>query len=374
MKPPEREEKGGGWDAARIRRALRSVTDPVSGQNIADNGCVRAVIVPAPGQVTIELEPDKVREGDRESLRTATAKAVQSVGGISQVQVRYAGEPEETGLRLERSVPAAAPAHSHSHETGPRPMRPEGVRYILAVSSAKGGVGKSTVAVNLARALAQRGRRVGLLDADVYEPSVPTMIGKTGALADVGPSERIMPIDVHGIRVMSMGFIIPEGKAVAWRGPMVMNALVQMLSGVDWGELDYLLLDLPPGTGDVQLTLVQQASVDGAVIVSTPQEVALADVRRGVEFFARTQVPVLGVIENMSFLKDAATGLEVDLFGRGGARTEAGKLGVPFIGEVPFDVGLRKASDAGDQLTGAIGRIFGVLAELVEESAVAQNR
>ncbi|HPE49546.1 MAG TPA: Mrp/NBP35 family ATP-binding protein [Hyphomonas sp.] len=374
MKPPEREEKGGGWDAARIRRALRSVTDPVSGQNIADNGCVRAVIVPAPGQVTIELEPDKVREGDRESLRTATAKAVQSVGGISQVQVRYAGEPEETGLRLERSVPAAAPAHSHSHETGPRPMRPEGVRYILAVSSAKGGVGKSTVAVNLARALAQRGRRVGLLDADVYGPSVPTMIGKTGALADVGPSERIMPIDVHGIRVMSMGFIIPEGKAVAWRGPMVMNALVQMLSGVDWGELDYLLLDLPPGTGDVQLTLVQQASVDGAVIVSTPQEVALADVRRGVEFFARTQVPVLGVIENMSFLKDAATGLEVDLFGRGGARTEAGKLGVPFIGEVPFDVGLRKASDAGDQLTGAIGRIFGVLAELVEESAVAQNR
>jgi len=374
VKPPEREEKGGGWDAARIRRALRSVTDPVSGQNIADNGCVRAVIVPAPGQVTIELEPDKVREGDRESLRTATAKAVQSVGGISQVQVRYAGEPEETGLRLERSVPAAAPAHSHSHETGPRPMRPEGVRYILAVSSAKGGVGKSTVAVNLARALAQRGRRVGLLDADVYGPSVPTMIGKTGALADVGPSERIMPIDVHGIRVMSMGFIIPEGKAVAWRGPMVMNALVQMLSGVDWGELDYLLLDLPPGTGDVQLTLVQQASVDGAVIVSTPQEVALADVRRGVEFFARTQVPVLGVIENMSFLKDAATGLEVDLFGRGGARTEAGKLGVPFIGEVPFDVGLRKASDAGDQLTGAIGRIFGVLAELVEESAVAQNR
>ncbi|MCA8905845.1 MAG: Mrp/NBP35 family ATP-binding protein [Hyphomonas sp.] len=374
MKPPEREEKGGGWDAARIRRALRSVTDPVSGQNIADNGCVRAVIVPAPGQVTIELEPDKVREGDRESLRTATAKAVQSVGGISQVQVRYAGEPEETGLRLERSVPAAAPAHSRSHETGPRPMRPEGVRYILAVSSAKGGVGKSTVAVNLARALAQRGRRVGLLDADVYGPSVPTMIGKTGALADVGPSERIMPIDVHGIRVMSMGFIIPEGKAVAWRGPMVMNALVQMLSGVDWGELDYLLLDLPPGTGDVQLTLVQQASVDGAVIVSTPQEVALADVRRGVEFFARTQVPVLGVIENMSFLKDAATGLEVDLFGRGGARTEAGKLGVPFIGEVPFDVGLRKASDAGDQLTGAIGRIFGVLAELVEESAVAQNR
>jgi len=374
VKPPEREEKGGGWDAARIRRALRSVTDPVSGQNIADNGCVRAVIVPAPGQVTIELEPDKVREGDRESLRTATAKAVQSVGGISQVQVRYAGEPEETGLRLERSVPAAAPAHSRSHETGPRPMRPEGVRYILAVSSAKGGVGKSTVAVNLARALAQRGRRVGLLDADVYGPSVPTMIGKTGALADVGPSERIMPIDVHGIRVMSMGFIIPEGKAVAWRGPMVMNALVQMLSGVDWGELDYLLLDLPPGTGDVQLTLVQQASVDGAVIVSTPQEVALADVRRGVEFFARTQVPVLGVIENMSFLKDAATGLEVDLFGRGGARTEAGKLGVPFIGEVPFDVGLRKASDAGDQLTGAIGRIFGVLAELVEESAVAQNR
>ncbi|MCB9962947.1 MAG: Mrp/NBP35 family ATP-binding protein [Hyphomonas sp.] len=374
MKPPEREEKGGGWDAARIRRALRSVTDPVSGQNIADNGCVREVIVPAPGQVTIELEPDKVREGDRESLRTATAKAVQSVGGISQVQVRYAGEPEETGLRLERSVPAAAPAHSRSHETGPRPMRPEGVRYILAVSSAKGGVGKSTVAVNLARALAQRGRRVGLLDADVYGPSVPTMIGKTGALADVGPSERIMPIDVHGIRVMSMGFIIPEGKAVAWRGPMVMNALVQMLSGVDWGELDYLLLDLPPGTGDVQLTLVQQASVDGAVIVSTPQEVALADVRRGVEFFARTQVPVLGVIENMSFLKDAATGLEVDLFGRGGARTEAGKLGVPFIGEVPFDVGLRKASDAGDQLTGAIGRIFGVLAELVEESAVAQNR
>lgn len=359
-----------GWDTARIRRALRSVIEPVSGRNIVDEGCVSDVHMHDAGSACIELAPDKVRPADKETIRASAVMAAQGVGGIEQVEVRYAGEQAGPTLKLDKSMPSGRPPEAPA-AAPPRAVRPAGARTILAVSSAKGGVGKSTVTLNLAKALAKRGRRTGLLDADIYGPSVPTMTGRTGTMADVGASELIVPVEFEGVRTMSMGFIVPEGKAVAWRGPMVMNALIQMLSGVDWGELDYLLIDMPPGTGDVALTLVQQASIDGAIIVSTPQEVALADVRRGVQFFEKTHVPIVGVIENMSFLRDPATGADVDLFGRGGARAEAEKLGARFLGEVPFDISLRKSADTGEAAGAPISKVFQVLAESVEE-AVAE--
>ena len=369
MSSANKEADASGWETARIRRALRSVVDPRSGGNIVEQGCVNEVRIPHDGAVFIELASDKVQDDDKETVRASVAQVAQSIGGISRVEVRYSGEDSSTPLVLERGGTVARAEGATPPES--RTVRPAAVRHILAVSSAKGGVGKSTVAINLARAMAKQGHRVGLLDADVYGPSTPTMIGKSGTVAEVGANELIIPVEVDAVRTMSMGFIVPEGKAVAWRGPMVMNALVQMLAGVDWGELDYLLIDMPPGTGDVALTLVQQASVDGAIIVSTPQEVALADVRRGVQFFERTNIPILGVIENMSFLKDSATGAEIDLFGRGGAHVEADKLGVPFLGEVPFDLDLRKSADSGEMTDQPISRVFLALAEVVEEAARA---
>lgn len=353
---------GSGWDIARIRRALRSVIDPESGKAILAEDGVVDVRMPGDGIALVELSPDAVPQSDRDAVRARVAKAVQGLGGIQKVEVRYTGEQAAPPLELHASAPSGAKPQAKPAQE-PRPTRPQGVRRIIAVSSAKGGVGKSTVTLNLARAFARLGHRTGILDADVYGPSVPTMTGLIGTTAGFTEKDWIAPIEVDGVKTMSMGFIIPEGKAVPWRGPMVMNALIQLLSGVDWGELDDLFIDMPPGTGDVALTLVQQASIDGAIIVSTPQEVALADVRRGVEFFQRTQVPILGVIENMSFLKDAASGAEIDLFGRGGAQAEARKLGVPFLGEVPFDISLRESSDTGRPAQEAIGQVFLALAE-----------
>lgn len=362
--------QGADWDVVRIRRKLNTVTDTRSGLSVVDAQFVTDIQMTAVGHAEIKLSADKVSQSDRENVRQAVAKAVQGLSGITHVDVRYNGEPSGAGIKLDRSSPSGRPNNS-----GPAPgseqhsVRPPGVSRMIAVSSAKGGVGKSTVTVNLARALAARGWRVGVLDADVYGPSLPTMFGRTGMTAGFTADERIMPVEVDQVKTMSIGFIVPEGKAVPWRGPMVMNALVQMLSGVDWGDLDYLFIDMPPGTGDVALTLVQQASIDGAIIVSTPQEVALADVRRGVQFFERTKVPILGLIENMSFHKDVNTGAEIDLFGRGGAQNEARKLGVNFLGEVPFDIGLRKSGDSGTIAGDAIGRVFLALAEGVEQAA-----
>jgi ATP-binding protein involved in chromosome partitioning len=252
-------------------------------------------------------------------------------------------------------------------------MKPAHVRHVIAVASGKGGVGKSTVAVNLAAAMAMLGRRVGLLDADVYGPSIPRM---TGADADpeLTADRKLKPLEAFGLKIMSIGFLVDEGAPMIWRGPIASSAINQMLNDVAWASevqpLDVLVIDLPPGTGDVQLTLAQRVALSGAVVVSTPQEVALIDVRRGVAMFEKTHVPILGVIENMAYFPDPATGEPIPIFGHGGAKATAKALGAPFLGEIPIEVALREACDAGRPLVvsgpeSAATRAFLAMAEQV---------
>nr|MBA3325018.1 Mrp/NBP35 family ATP-binding protein [Paracoccaceae bacterium] len=235
-------------------------------------------------------------------------------------------------------------------QAGPQPV--PGVKRILAVASGKGGVGKSTVASNLAVALALEGKAAGLLDADIYGPSIPRMMG-VSARPKSPDGKTIIPLHAHGVTLMSIGLMLKEGEAVVWRGPMLMGALQQMMGQVEWGELDVLVVDLPPGTGDVQLTLSQRYPVTGAIIVSTPQDVALLDARKAIDMFEKTKIPVLGLIENMSTYICPACGHEAHIFGHGGARAEAGRLGLPFLGEIPLDIAIRLAGDGGTPVTAA---------------------
>ncbi len=236
-------------------------------------------------------------------------------------------------------------ANQASESTAPKDNLIPGVKHVIAVSSGKGGVGKSTVTVNLSVALALMGKRVGLMDADIYGPNVPTMMGITQAPAK--DENKIIPAEGHGVKVMSMGFFVPEETPVVWRGPMVHSAIQQFFRDVVWGELDYLLIDLPPGTGDVQLTLAQLVPLTGAITVTTPQEIALQDVRKGVVMFQKVNVPILGVLENMSFYVCGHCGERSEIFSHGGGETAAEKFGVPFLGRIPLDPEIRRGGDAG---------------------------
>jgi ATP-binding protein involved in chromosome partitioning len=361
------------WDDARVRQALKKVVEPSSGRSVADLGWLKSVTSRPDGALEIHLAAEALSVAARAALSAEVEAAVGALPGVTGAHVSFANvEAQVSDTKSAQAAPPPAPpkaarAAVHKHEASQfQSIRPKGIARILAVASGKGGVGKSTVAVGLACAMARLGKRVGLLDADVYGPSTPTMLGVSGALAEVGPTEKIAPIEAHGVKAMSMGFIVPPDKAMVWRGPMVMNALVQLFVSVDWGELDVLVLDLPPGTGDVQLTIAQQVALDGAIIVSTPQEVALADVRRGAEMFQRTKIPVLGIVENMSYLPDEATGRMIDLFGRGGAQKAAIDLNVPFLGELPFLPALRQAGDSGEPLKGDVeAAMFKSLAQRV---------
>ncbi|MBJ7416808.1 MAG: iron-sulfur cluster carrier protein ApbC [Niveispirillum sp.] len=224
-----------------------------------------------------------------------------------------------------------------------------GVRAIIAVASGKGGVGKSTTSVNLALGMAANGLRVGLLDADIYGPSLPRMMGLSGK-PETADGKVLRPLVRHGVKVMSMGFMVAEETPMIWRGPMVMGAIQQMLRDVAWGELDVLVVDMPPGTGDAQLSLSQNVPLAGAVIVSTPQDIALLDARKGLNMFRRVDVPVLGIVENMSYFCCPNCGHRSDIFSHGGARAEADKLGIDFLGEVPLDIAIRETSDGGDPI------------------------
>jgi ATP-binding protein involved in chromosome partitioning len=227
-----------------------------------------------------------------------------------------------------------------------------GVKHIIAVASGKGGVGKSTTAVNLALGLQANGLKVGILDADIYGPSQPRLLGVKGRPQEL-EGRRLKPMEGHGIKVMSMGFLVDEDTPMIWRGPMVISALTQMLREVDWGTLDVLVVDMPPGTGDAQLTMAQQVPLAGAVIVSTPQDLALIDARKGINMFRRVNVPILGIIENMSYFLCPSCGTRSDIFGHGGARDEAERLGAPFLGEVPLHMEIRETSDSGNPVVAA---------------------
>jgi ATP-binding protein involved in chromosome partitioning len=289
--------------------------------------------------VVFAITVDPRLAAELEPVRQAAERAVSSLPGVSRAIIALTAET--------RSSPRPQPAH---RPHGPRMASTAvpGIRHIIAVASGKGGVGKSTTAVNLALGLASQDLRVGLLDADIYGPSLPRLLGVTARPTAAAPGSKVLaPLEAFGVKVMSMGFLVEETTAMIWRGPMVMSALQQMLREVAWGELDILVVDMPPGTGDAQLTLAQQTPLAGAVIVSTPQDLALIDARRGIAMFRKVNVPVIGIVENMSYFLCATCGTRHEIFGHGGAREEAEKLAVPFLGEVPLDQELRERSDSG---------------------------
>lgn len=309
----------------------------------------------SPRRFVIVLEVDVAQGVQLESMRQEVEALVKAVGGVEDVQVVLTAERASGAAGGgERSAPASAAVASPILADKPTGLL-RNVKRVVLVASGKGGVGKSTVAAHMAVAMVQSGRSVGLLDADIYGPSVPRMTGLAGRKPE-GVQGRIVPLEASGLKVMSVGFMVDEKAALVWRGPIVQKALMQMLVDVEWGSaekpLDILVIDMPPGTGDVQLTLAQKVKVDGAVIVSTPQDIALIDARKGVEMFRKVDVPILGVVENMSTHICTNCGYEEHIFGHGGAKAEAEALGVPFLGEIPLSAGVRARSDAGD--------IFGV--------------
>jgi ATP-binding protein involved in chromosome partitioning len=328
--------------------ALRTVVDAERGADVVKLGMVSGVAI-RDGMVQFALEVDPRRGPELEPLRRAAEKAVEALPGVRSVTAV---------LTAHREAGAAGPApqshagHSHGAPQGAggnqRPLVP-GVRHIVAVASGKGGVGKSTTSVNLALGMRANGLRVGLLDADIYGPSMPRMMDISGRPTSPD-GKRLRPMRNHGIEVMSMGFLVAEDTPMIWRGPMVQSALQQMLRDVDWGELDVLVVDMPPGTGDAQLTMAQQVPLAGAVIVSTPQDIALLDARKGLNMFRKVDVPVLGIIENMSYFCCPNCGHRTEVFSHGGARKEAERLGAEFLGEIPLDVAIRETSDEGQPI------------------------
>jgi ATP-binding protein involved in chromosome partitioning len=312
----------------------------------------------------------------------AHAEAMEPVrSAVEAVLARQPGVSNATAVLTAQKPPAqAAPppqAHGHGHGHGQKPpmLLPE-VKAIVAVASGKGGVGKSTVAVNLAVSLARAGHKTGLLDADIYGPSLPRMLGLSRK-PEVR-RDKMIPLSAWGLSCMSIGFLVDEETPMIWRGPMVMGALEQMMGQVEWGPLDILVVDMPPGTGDAQLTMAQRVALTGAVIVSTPQDIALIDARRGVRMFERTRVPVLGLVENMSFFCCPSCGHRSDIFGHGGARLEAQRLGTEFLGEVPLLLDIRTASDAGTPIAAAApqsdgAKAFAALAERVWEKVAGEG-
>ena len=307
-------------------------------------------VVVTDGKVFFSITVDAAAVKAWEPLRKAAEDKVRAVPGVQSALValtaeRVARGPQPSHVAQNRTA-VAPPAHAHAHPADKVQPGIPGVDAVIAVASGKGGVGKSTTAVNLALGLRDLGLKVGMLDADIYGPSLPKLLAIKEKPQTVG-GNRLKPIDRYGLSVMSIGFLIDEETPMIWRGPMVMSAITQMLREVEWGKLDVMVVDMPPGTGDAQLTMAQQVPLKGAVIVSTPQDLALIDARRGVAMFKRVNVPVLGIVENMSYFLCPSCGTRSDIFGTGGAQKEAERQGVPFLGEVPLHMTIREKSDAG---------------------------
>ncbi len=330
---------------AAVRKVLETVIDPASGRSVLAAGMVGGIATRG-GHVAVTLDVDPARGTALEPLRQACEQAVRTLPGVLSATAV---------MTAERPTPPAPAPHAHSHGAtapgqkttgGGGRIDVPGVKHIIAVASGKGGVGKSTTAVNLALGLVANGVATGLLDADIYGPSMPRMLDVRDKPESID-GKALKPIERYGLKTMSIGYIVNEDTPMIWRGPMVSSALEQMLRDVQWGELDVLVVDMPPGTGDAQLTLAQRVALAGAVIVSTPQDIALVDARKGLNMFRKVAVPVLGFVENMSFYLCPHCGERAEIFGHGGAREEADKLGVPFLGEVPLHLDIRTTSDSG---------------------------
>jgi ATP-binding protein involved in chromosome partitioning len=306
-----------------VLEALRKVHDPELHEDLVSLGMIKGLQVDG-GSVVVEIELTTPACPLKKKIEEDVRAAVEAVPGVSELEVTFTA-----------NVPSDGKAGG-----GKQPS----IRNTIAIASGKGGVGKTTVAVNVAAALANFGAKVGLLDADIYGPNVPTMVGAEGTPLTSG--EKMIPIEAYGMKVMSIGFLVPPGKPVIWRGPMIHSAIRQFIADVEWGELDYLIIDLPPGTGDAQLSLAQTLSLTGGLIVTLPQKVSLDDARRGIEMFRVLEIPILGVIENMSYL-ELPDGNQVDVFGHGGGQVLAKEMDVPFLGAIPLDPSVRQSGDSG---------------------------
>jgi ATP-binding protein involved in chromosome partitioning len=330
-----------------VLAALAKVPSP-DGTPLTDTHVLSDVVV-SDGKVFFSLTVDASAVKAWEPVRKVAEEALRSVPGVQSALVALTAERSPGAAAARGPQPAHTAAQPQTRAAHPadkaQPGIP-GVEAVIAVASGKGGVGKSTTAVNLALGLRDLGLKVGMLDADIYGPSLPKLLAIKEKPQTIGGT-RLKPIDRYGLTVMSIGFLIDEETPMIWRGPMVMSAITQMLREVEWGKLDIMVVDMPPGTGDAQLTMAQQVPLKGAVIVSTPQDLALIDARRGVAMFKRVNVPVLGVVENMSYFLCPSCGTRSDIFSHGGARHEAERLGVPFLGEVPLHMTIREKSDAG---------------------------
>jgi len=326
-----------------VLACLQGINSP-EGIPLPDTGTLSDVVA-TDGKVFFSISVDAAQVKAWEAVRERAEKAVRALPDVQSALVALTAE-RKAGAPSARTPPGPAPPGARPAPRGDSVQGVPGVEAIIAVASGKGGVGKSTTAVNLALGLASLGLRVGILDADIYGPSLPKLLAIKERPQTLGGT-RLKPITRYGLTVMSIGFLIDEETPMIWRGPMVISALTQMLREVEWGALDVMVVDMPPGTGDAQLTMAQQVPLKGAVIVSTPQDLALIDARRGIAMFKRVNVPVLGVIENMSYFLCPHCGTRSDIFSHGGARHEAERLGVPFLGEVPLHMTIREKSDAG---------------------------
>jgi ATP-binding protein involved in chromosome partitioning len=335
-----------------VQDALAKVASP---RGVAlTNADVLSAITVTDGKVFCSINVDAAEARAWESVRAQAEAAVRAIPGVTVAMIALTAERKP-------GAAAAPPAHRHaqgvphvsSHKPPQSPVSPmskqseiPGIAAVIAVASGKGGVGKSTTAINLALGLRDLGLRVGLLDADIYGPSVPRLTG-IREKPQLNDDKKMIPIARFGLAIMSIGFLVEEDTAMIWRGPMVMSAITQMLRDVAWGTLDILVVDMPPGTGDAQLTLAQNVPLKGAVIISTPQDLSLIDARRGLAMFRKVNVPVLGIVENMSYFQCPHCGTRSDIFGHGGARQEAERLAVPFLGEIPLHMSIRVTSDSG---------------------------
>jgi len=326
-------------DKSDILNALASVKDPDQGMDVISADMVQGLVI-KDGHVLFSLEVDPSRGPALEPVRKACEDAVYKIPGVLSV----------TAVLTAHSGEQPAAAKPAPKTASAQELSIPGVKKIIAVASGKGGVGKSTVAINLAIALGNQGLKVGLLDADIYGPSVPRMMGISEKPATTD-GKKLIPHEKYGIKTMSIGYMVDEDTAMIWRGPMVQSALMQMMNDVVWDELDVLVVDMPPGTGDAQLTMAQKVPLAGSVIVSTPQEIALADVRRGIAMFEKTHVPVIGIVENMAYFVSPGSGEKTFIFGEGGARRTAEALGVPFLGEIPLYPAIREGLDEGRPIT-----------------------